>query len=92
MDGLIRGFFHYAILVCLPAITAFLVYNYVRELWVYATDRAKFNTLKKPIIMDGESGGTEISSPAGRLLFSYPFFIAGFALFCGLILARQWNP
>ena len=47
---------------------------YLRELWMFLTDRPAYNQMRKPKISHGEDGDTSVGV-ADRLLFSYPLFI-----------------
>ena len=48
--------------------------NYLRELFVFFTDRDAYDQMRKPKISYGEDGDLAVRT-ADRLLFSYPLFI-----------------
>lgn len=60
---------------------------YLRELFVFFTDRDAYYQMRKPKISHGEDGNVPVGT-ADRLLFSYPLFIG---LFGGGALGLGWQ-
>ena len=69
-------FFRILIFVAFVPITLFLLFSYLRELFVFFTNRDAYEVLKKPKITHGEGDGPEVSTE-DRLIFTYPLFILG---------------
>lgn len=70
------------VLVFLVALifTLVLLYRYAFELYLFFSDRAKFEVVRKGHKMShGEDGSIEVSV-RDRLMISYPLFILGFGL------------
>jgi hypothetical protein len=62
------------IIVGLGLFAGFLVVSYLRELFVFFTDRDAYDEMQKPKISYGQDGDLPVTS-ADRLLLSYPLFI-----------------
>jgi hypothetical protein len=72
--------------VVMMMMSAVLVLQYIRELWINFTRPDQFDDLVKSEMRNGEFGGQEVRRN-DRLFFSYPFLILGFGLMGWLLAA-----
>ena len=66
--------FRLLIIVGLGLFSCFATASYLRELFVFFTDRDAYDKMQKAKISYGENGDWPVGT-ADRLLFSYPLFI-----------------
>lgn len=66
--------FKLLIIVGLGLFACLAIVTYLRELFVFFTDRDAYDQMRKPKISHGEDGDLPVAS-ADRLIFSYPLFI-----------------
>jgi hypothetical protein len=70
----VSTFFRLLIIVGLGLFACFSIASYLRELFVFFTDRDAYDQMQKPNISYNEDGDRPVGT-ADRLLFSYPLFI-----------------
>ena len=83
--------FRVTLVVTLALFACLTAAMYLRELFVFFTDRDAYDQMRKPKISYGEEGDTSVGT-ADRLIVSYPLFIllsGGLAFGLGLQLLHD---
>lgn len=83
--------FRVTLVVALALFSCVIAAMYLRELFVFFTNRDAYDQMRKPKLSFGEEGDTPVAA-ADRLAVSYPLFIllsGGLALGLGLHLLHE---